>query len=174
MPSLGRGQAALTKFVRQQHPQDRHLPPFLPFEKAAPYSHPRRPRSFQELRERLGDYGPLAVCAAELSAVARWVHDDAPELSEPVEVAALCVKIAMDEVYSAAELPLQNGKERENLMPGFSPEIQDEARRVFSLTFSGWEEAGRPYLSGERISKTYSYTMACIRKKERNTKNDGV
>ncbi|ODP36201.1 hypothetical protein [Sphingomonas turrisvirgatae] len=89
-------------------------------------------------------------------------------MSAPADVAMLSAKLAMDALYAAAGLPLPTGRPRLDLLPRLSPESQDEARRALHGISAEWNAAGRPYLNGERIAKTYTYTKSCMNKKERN------
>ncbi|MGC6401175.1 hypothetical protein ACNI3Q_11425 [Sphingomonas sp. FW199] len=103
----------------------------------------------------------------------RWI--DSPEyeaMAAPANVATLVMQSMIDREFCRAGLPLPSGKERIDILARLSVESQKEAHHVYCAVFRQWEQAGSPCLTGDIIAKAYSYTLACIRKKERNSKND--
>ncbi|MDG5489217.1 hypothetical protein NYR55_11390 [Sphingomonas sp. BGYR3] len=125
------------------------------------------------MQKRLPDHADLAFRDAELCAVLRWIDSpDYEELAAPASVAALAIQCMIDREYCRAGLPLPTGKERVDLLARLSIESQKEAHHVYCAVFKQWEQAGRPCLTGDIIAKAYTYTLACIRKKERTSQND--
>lgn len=162
----GRRRPTLKVLRREAPRQDRNSEALAPAPaSAARPSYPSRfARTVEELRERCGDHGDLAVLEARYSAVQRWQWDwPTPNVPHPEPVSFESLRLCREEAWFASGLPhIEGGPRPLPIIDRISPESKLEARTVTADVMRAWERAGKPHLTPARITDAHQYILAHV------------
>ena len=121
------------------------------------------PRSLNELRKYSRLFGRAVARDAEWSCVTAWLMSDPAEvaLSNPFPVVRTVVLMMREYDRYRFEYPRHDGSEPPlPALDRLSPDTRQEALRVAAETLLDWRNAGRPYLTPQRIKSAYQNLIA--------------
>lgn len=116
------------------------------------------PRTLNELRKYSREFGRAVARDAEWSCLTVWLmnNPDETELTNPPPVVRTVVLMMRDYDRFRFEYPSHDGKGRTSpALDRLSPDTRQEALRVAVETVMDWRNAGRPFLTPQRIKSAY-------------------
>jgi hypothetical protein len=116
------------------------------------------PRTLNELRKYSREFGRAVARDAEWSCVTVWLmnNPDEADLTGPPPVVRTVVLMMRDYDRFRFEYPNHDGKSRTSpALDRLSSDTRQEALRVAAETLADWRNAGRPYLTPQRIKSAY-------------------
>jgi hypothetical protein len=116
------------------------------------------PRTLNELRKYSRVFGRAVARDAEWSCVTAWLMSSPAEgaLTNRYPVVQTVVLMMRDYDRYRFEYPRQDGSEAPApALDQLSPDTRQEAMRVATETLMDWRNAGRPYLTPQRIKSAY-------------------
>jgi len=122
------------------------------------------PRTIDELRKLSRDYGDAAVAETHWGCVLTWLMHEPHEtdLSNPCRVAMVATHMVHEHDRIRLGWPRHDGYPwNPPALDYLSPDVREEAERVAAETLSDWEKAGKPYMGGTKIKRTYLALVSC-------------
>ena len=121
------------------------------------------PRTLNELRKYGRYFGRAVARDAEWSCVTVWLmnNPDEADLTSPPPVVRTVVLMMRDYDRYRFEYPRPDGSDPPPpALDRLSPDTRQEALRVAAETLMDWRNAGRPFLTPQRIKSAYQSLIA--------------